>query len=459
MKTFILLLFIHGSIFCSAQQILSFEEFLSIVKKYHPVARQAGLDVQIAKADVLSARAGFDPVFLNDMTRKELGGLLYYNHQVSELKVPTWYGIELVAGVERLTGERTSTPDTKGNSSYVGFSIPVGKGLLMDNRRAALQQARLMQQLSVQEQRSVLNNLLFDAATAYWNWWQYYQVQLMFRQAVNKAEERLRFVRTAYQLGDRPAIDTVEALTQLQSIRQRENEIGIELFNAAAELSVFMWKEDGSMYELPASVMPDVNNLAVQMPQPELLAQQVAAHPELQQYNYKLDALRIERRLKFQSLLPSVYLKYNQLQASHEMDKLFSTPWLENNYRYGVSIALPLRLSEGRGAYQKAKLKIEQTEWERKNKLASLQMKFSQYYNQWKQVKEQLLLQEHALRSFVALQKGEEVKFANGESSLFLVNARELKTLEVQEKLIMLQGKEQKAAAGTLWISGTLVNF
>lgn len=459
MKTFILLLFIHGSIFCSAQQILSFEEFLSIVKKYHPVARQAGLDVQIAKADVLSARAGFDPVFLNDMTRKELGGLLYYNHQVSELKVPTWYGIELVAGVERLTGERTSTPDTKGNSSYVGFSIPVGKGLLMDNRRAALQQARLMQQLSVQEQRSVLNNLLFDAATAYWNWWQYYQVQLMFRQAVNKAEERLRFVRTAYQLGDRPAIDTVEALTQLQSIRQRENEIGIELFNAAAELSVFMWKEDGSMYELPASVMPDVNNLAVQMPQPELLAQQVAAHPELQQYNYKLDALRIERRLKFQSLLPSVYLKYNQLQASHEMDKLFSTPWLENNYRYGVSIALPLRLSEGRGAYQKAKLKIEQTEWERKNKLASLQMKFSQYYNQWKQVKEQLLLQEQALRSFVALQKGEEVKFANGESSLFLVNARELKTLEVQEKLIMLQGKEQKAAAGTLWISGTLVNF
>jgi hypothetical protein len=54
------------------------------------------------------------------------------------------------------------------------------------------------------------------------------------------------------------------------------------------------------------------------------------------------------------------------------------------------------------------------------------------------------------------LQKGEETKFTNGESSLFLVNARELKTLEAQQKYMELQYKVQKAAVSAIWITGTL---
>jgi hypothetical protein len=39
------------------------------------------------------------------------------------------------------------------------------------------------------------------------------------------------------------------------------------------------------------------------------------------------------------------------------------------------------------------------------------------------------------------------------------VNSRELKTLEAQQKLIELQGKEQKAVASALWAAGTMANF
>src|SRR5688572_9024429 len=133
----------------AAQQTLSLEEYLAVVKKYHPVSRQAALGVDIAKAEVTSARGNFDPQFQNTLNKKEFQGLLYYDQQISELKIPTWYGIDLVAGLESLSGERTSTPETKGNSSYVGFSVPVAKGLVMDGRRAALQQAKIFQQLSV----------------------------------------------------------------------------------------------------------------------------------------------------------------------------------------------------------------------------------------------------------------------------------------------------------------------
>jgi len=457
-KHLLTIFFFAAALIASAQQqTLSLQEYLAIVKKYHPVARQAMLSVEIAKAEVTSARGRFDPQFENTIQRKELDGLLYYDHQISELKVPTWYGLDVVAGIESLTGQRTSTPDTKGNSSYFGFSMPVAKGLLMDGRRAALQQAKIFQQLSVQEQRTILNDLLFDAARAYWNWWQQHQTQLLFRQAVRNAEERFRLVKAAFQIGERPAIDTVEALAQLQSFQIRANEIQLDITNSQLDVSVFLWQENGDVYNLPQAVVPQqITPPLLEAMQFERLVQQVQLHPELQQYRFKLEALQVEKRLKFQSLLPSVYLKYNQLNRTHDLAKSFSSPWLQNNFRYGVSISVPLRLSEGRGEYRKAKLKIEQTELQQLNKQISLQTKLRQYFNEWRQLREQIALQQQAVQSYATLQRGEELKFSNGESSLFLVNAREIKTLEAQQKLLELQAKEQKAAASTLWAAGSL---
>jgi outer membrane protein TolC len=436
------------------------EEFLVLVKKYHPIAKQASLGVEIAKAEVTSARGGFDPTFQNSISRKELDGLLYYDHQISEVKVPTWYGVDVVAGIESLTGQRTSDPDTKGNSSYLGFSVPVAKGLLMDARRAALQQAKIFQQLSVQEQRTIINNLLFEAAKAYWMWWQQYQVQVLFGQAIKNAEQRFRLVKTAFQIGERPAIDTIEALAQLQSFQIRASELQLEVSNTQLDVNVFLWQENGEAYSLPQAVTPQQQMPALlENMQMDKLLQNVQLHPDLQQYRFKLEALQVEKRLKFQSLLPSVYLKYNQLNKSHSLQKSFSTPWLENNFRYGVAVSIPLRLSEGRGEYRKAKLKIEQTELEQLNKQVLLQTKLQQYYNEWRGLRQQIALQQQAIQSYSALQRGEEVKFTNGESSLFLVNSRELKTLEAQQKLIELQGKEQKAVASALWAAGTMANF
>lgn len=456
-QVIITIFFFLSSWAASAQQTLSMEAFLRLVRTYHPVARQAALGVEIAKAEVTSARGAFDPKFENTISRKEFDGLLYYDHQISEVKIPTWYGVDVVAGIESLSGNRTSTPDTKGNTSYLGFSVPVAKGLLMDGRRAALQQAKIFQQLSVQEQQAIINDLLHDAAKAYWHWWQQVQVQRLFQQAIQNAEQRFRLVKISFQIGERPAIDTVEALAQLQSFQIRASEIQLDVANSQLDVNVFLWQENGEAYNLPQTAIPQTTMPALmEAMQLERLLQQVQVHPELQQYRFRLEALQVEKRLKAQSLLPSVYLKYNQLNKTHNLQKSFSTPWLENNYRYGVAVSIPLRFSEGRGEYRKAKLKIEQTELKQLNNRISLQTKLQQYYNEWKQLREQIALQQQAVQSYATLQRGEEVKFANGESSLFLVNAREIKTLEARQKLLELQSKEQKAAASTLWAAGSL---
>jgi hypothetical protein len=70
----------------------------------------------------------------------------------------------------------------------------------------------------------------------------------------------------------------------------------------------------------------------------------------------------------------------------------------------------------------------------------------------------QLTQQNSLLENLHALQKGEEVRFANGESSLFLINAREQKTIEAEQKTIELKAKYQKSAIGVRWAAGLLIN-
>jgi hypothetical protein len=54
------------------------------------------------------------------------------------------------------------------------------------------------------------------------------------------------------------------------------------------------------------------------------------------------------------------------------------------------------------------------------------------------------------------LLNAEQIKFENGESSLFFVNARENKLLETAEKLVDLKVKYLKSIFKIQWASGLL---
>lgn len=454
MKTIGLSICILLTFVAHGQQEFTQQQLFDVIKAYHPVARQASLQVQIASAEVTAARGAFDPLLQSDISKKEFGGTQYYNHRLHQVNIPTWFGININAGLEELSGERTNPVDTKGASSFIGLSVPLANGLLMDGRRAALQQARIFEQASQEERRVMLNDLMQGAATAYWNWWQQYQTFQLFTEAAANAEQRFNLIKTAYRIGERPAIDTLEALAQLQTFRIQRAGVAQELQNARLQLSMYLWQQEGQPYDLPQSVTPVAPDGILLADAEQLIAQ----HPALQQYNFKIDALRVDRRLKAQYLLPYITLKYNQLTGSHRIGDAFKSPLFENNYRYGVSMALPLRLLEGRGLYRKAKLKLEAAEWERTNKQVELEVKLRQYRNDWTQLLEQVALQRTAVAQYTGLQRAEEMKYTNGESSLFLINSREVKTLEARQKLVELQAKQQKAAVSIRWAAGVLAD-
>jgi len=442
---------------------LNAEQVLYLVKKFHPIVRQTQINIEQSNADILVARSAFDPVLTHQMNAKTFDGTNYYNQITPEIKIPTWYGIEVAAGLEDLSGNRLDPSHTIGQTNYIGISIPLVKNLVIDKRRAALQQSKLLSGMATIEQRAVINDLCIQALEAYWNWVNAFQNYEVVKNNVAISSKRFNFVRNAFRHGERPAIDTIEALTQLQGFEYQQNQQWLAFQNAGLNLSAFLWKSNNEPYELPTAIQPEKgweNEVKIKQFNLELnslLEIALTTHPHLEMYDFKIDLLDIDKQLKFQDLLPKIDFKYNQLGKGYNMSQTVANgPLFENNYQYGIKMEIPLRLSQGRGDYKKAKLKIEETELDLNQKRWMINLKVKTYHNELVNLRNQIELQSNNYNNCLALVKAEEKRFENGESSLFVINTRENKALEVLEKLIDLKTKYYKTIYALQWSAGLL---
>ena len=117
---------------------------------------------------------------------------------------------------------------------------------------------------------------------------------------------------------------------------------------------------------------------------------------------------------------------------------------------------MPLRLSGGRGAYKMAKLKIENTQLDQDQKRQQVAIKVKSYFNEWAMLRNQVALQTDNYKNYQRMVSAEETKFANGESSLFLINSRENKALDALQKLISVKTKYYKTLYALQWSAGLL---
>jgi len=396
------------------------DEVLLMVQKYHPIAKQAYIGVQTAQANILAAQGNFDPVFNQYSSQKTLDGKNYYQYQSPNVTIPTWYGIEISGGMEFLNGSRTNPDQSLGQTSYVGVSVPLARNLVMDKRRATLIQAKIFNQMAVQEQRSVINQIIVDAMAAYWNWVKSYRVYETVKQNLKVAADRQSLTKKGFEFGERPAIDTVEAASQQQFFSNIAEAKWLEFQNSSLDLSAFLWAENNTPIQIPDQIIPSESLesiLGTNFSLTDLIEQAMKNHPELQIYSLKISALQVDKKLKFQGLLPKIDLQYNQISSNQT--PLFTAPLFENNFKYGFKVEIPLRFSQGRAEYQKAKLKLQDESLYQDQKRRSIELKIKSYHNEMIALRKQIFTQEATNKNLLALVKAEESRFFNGESSLF----------------------------------------
>ena len=459
MKKIVLFILILTNVSANAQ-MLTPEAFIEQVRQNHPVAKQATIQIEKAKADLLSARGNFDPTFTFDAGSKTFDGKNYYFYTNPEIKVPTKLGgLDIKGGLQNNGGDNLANEATGGQSSYLGIEMPIAKGLLIDKRRAALQQAQIYRSQSDQERNRMVNDLLFDAYVNYWQWTSTYQLYNIYFNFFTISLDRYRLIKIAYQNGDRASIDTIEALTQVQNFEMLQADARVKLNTASLEMSNFLWNDQDSAYLLPEKVVPDTVRFALNISLQSLetlLSRAAQENPELRSYNYKLDALEVERKLKLQNILPLVNIKANLLNQDYNVFKGVNSAFIQNNNIWGVDVKIPLFLREGRGQYRKAKLMIEETNYDLNLKKWEVETKVRNYFTETILLQQQIRVTQNAFNGFSALLRAENLRLQNGESSLFLINTRENKVIETAEKLISLRLKYLKANYAIEWSAGIL---
>ncbi len=439
--------------------VLTFKSFLQKVRYHHPMAQAAELKIKEGQAYITYYRGAFDPKILSNLSTKFYEGKEYFNHQQIQVKIPTYLGIEWNAGIERNKGVYLNPEYTvpKSGLMFSGLRITLGRGLITDQRRTFLRKAFLMQRYTEIERRKLLNDLLWEAAQVYGEWFQAYHILRIREQAYQTALQRFLAVKEGFFQGYHSAMDTLEAQLQVQSRQIALQKAQLNYQNASVKMNNYLWDRGEIPLTLPQNVIPQpVDHPFLDPPQFPIqeAATLVQQNPELLLFKNKLYQTQIERRWIQEQLKPVFNLKYQFLLEpwGNEWFANFSP----NNYKWGVEFYTSLFLRKERGRLKLTNLKIQSTQYKIVQKEQMLKNKLLNYWNTYQNTQQQLMTLRSYVNGYYELMRGEATLFNTGESSLFKLNLRELKYIEIQTKYIEMFYKNQKSLVAMYYLLGLL---
>lgn len=307
---------------------------------------------------------------------------------------------------------------------------------------AMLRQAKIFVNQAKADRQLLVNNILFEATISYFNWLKTYNEKRVFDDFLDNAKIRFEGIKKSHELGDKPAIDTLEARIALNNRKLNLEKSRIKFIKSTLELSNFLWLNENTPIEINDGVIPDINTFntidnTLNTSILDIENLNLDEHPKLQSLDYKFQSLNIEKRLKKNNLLPQIDLQYNFLSETPDALNSFNS----SNYKSGVNVSFPLFLRKERGDLKLAKIKIQDTEYE----IQSTKVVLKNKINAINQELESFILQndytEIIVEDYDKMLSAEERKFFLGESSLFLVNSRESKLIDAKLKAISIENQ------------------
>lgn len=446
--------------------VMPLQDFVQLVLRFHPVSAQAALLPKEGQARRLMAKGAFDPVAFYFASGKDFDEKQYYRYQDGGVEFFTYPGIKFNATWSTAGGDFLNPESNMpvGGLLAVGADIPVLRGLLTDHRRLALEQANLFNRYSVFMQRRMLNEVLFEAISDYWMWSLRYAEFQMRNRFVDVAKQRFQLVKSAFINGDLPAVDTLEAFILVQSREIAAEQARALLNEARLRLSNHLWSPEGEPLELSWLAIPQILNAPVDFPISfdsiiKISVEFNSINPESQLLDYQIRLLEAERSFRRNELLPKFNFKYNFLTEQIGFaagEEFFISP---NNYKFGIDVSVPLFLRRERAALRITEIRLTEARLNRDNRQTALYRRMQQEAFLLENQYEQMSLVKQNMQNFFELFRVEQRKFQIGESSLFLVNAREIQAIDAELLYLQLLHRYQTSIASFFRAAGILYTF
>ncbi len=436
--------------------VFSYDEYIENVLFHHPIFKQSDLQKEKANANLLKARGNFDPEFLSSWSQKNLNDKLYYRKIESTVNIPTPIGVDIVGGYENIQGDFVNPEVLTNNFGLwnIGLEANLIQGLLIDERRTSIKQAKVYENIVENQAQILLNQLIYDASLAYLNWQEVFSIQKILMENVEIASTYLKNTIESFEAGEKTVVDTLEAALLLQDRKILLEKNKIYLVKSQTQLENYLWFEQVPL-ELKETQIPQDLSVPV-MKINDIINNQnnIVNNPIIQEKQNKLFFYQLEQRWKREKLKPKLKIKYNPLLYTN--NNALPIPAFDN-FRWGMSFSMPLLFREEKAEVLLGEIKLKEIELDIQNKQNELLNKIEFSWEQQNLLNNQIQLQENNLLGYKNLLDAEKLKFDFGESSVFLLNKRQEKYIENQVKVIQLKILLQKEILNYLFLTNQLI--
>lgn len=428
------LLFISFQIYAQTG-VLSYADFLRNIQENHPASLQGENVKKLGQNGLRSAQGKFDPQLSGDYENKYFKGIDYYSYATAEVKQQIYSSQYIKAGYEYGNGLFLSSERITSSYGlpYLGIEVGVLQGMVIDKNRADVLKARSYVEYYNAERNNILNKLYLEASNSYFDWIFYLKKQSLNLFFMSLADQRLKGIEALANIGERAGMDTIEAAVFYQTRLLDYQSSLIDIQKSVTDLSTFNYTSEQPTELLTQSIPDDSLETyyeKAKMNVAKIIAEDID-NPVANKYRYMQKVLDVEVRLRSELIKPKLNLSYNFLSSDAA---LFSNTLSTNNYKWGVNFAVPLYLRTARNDYKSAKLNSRNNELELINVRNELYFKSKATIAAIQLLTDQINNADRSVRYNRNLVEAEKLKFLNGESSLFLVNARENKWLESELK-------------------------
>jgi outer membrane protein, heavy metal efflux system len=418
----------------SGQNVLTLEEVLQAVDKHYPPLRIALQDLPIAEADYLAAQGRFDLVLKSLIDTNNFG---FYESRRFDLvaeQPTTLWGASFFSGYQISAGSFPSYDgklQTNGAGEYrAGMRLPLMRDRAIDGRRADLEKTRLgrrVADLGVQQQRIAI---LQAATLRYWTW-----VAAGRRFAVAKAlfdiaYNRERLLEQAVEIGQLPAFEVLDNKRIIEQRRSALVQARRSIEQASFDLSLF-YRDDQTQPVIPGDdrlpAFPEPLNLDDE----RLLTDIEAAllrRPEVGRLSAQRDQIGVDRRLAENRRLPGVdfILSYDRELGQRRV------PRGPDEVRAGVVFELPLQRRTATGQEQAAQARIRQFDQRVQFQRDQIQVEVRDAVSAVRRAYEGVNVLRAEVDATKRVEDAERQRYQLGESTLFVLNQRELQTGDAQ---------------------------
>ncbi|NJD05684.1 MAG: TolC family protein [Methylococcaceae bacterium] len=408
---------------------LELTEVLDAATRAFPGLLAAQQRQEAAAGERLAAEGGFDTL-LKAQGRWSIAGLYENRNYDVVLEQPTGlWGTTFFGGWRRGTGDY---PVYEGKSltaadgeARLGVNIPLWRNGPIDRRRATLQQAELGETIAGQDVDLALIDLRRISAHRYWDWVLAGQRLRIAETLLAVAEGRDAGLRERVAAGDLPEFEVLD--NQRAILERRERVVAAQRLQEQTAIALSLYYRDAAgQPRLPEAPRQPPAIPPAPAPRPaafdEANAQAQARRPELQRLELQRRQAETELALQQNQQAPGIDLT---VMGAQDFGSSKGKPNREELYA-GVNIDIPLQRRVAGGRAQVARANLQRLDHERRLAEDRIAAEVRDALSALAAAGRRLELASRQKSAAGQLEDGERTRFELGDSTLLLVNLREI---------------------------------